>query len=506
MRRILIWIALICGVGGASAFAQTPDVTQANDEQQLKDEVKRLEQLTEELKARLAALEKAQTASAEKSQTAAPQVVNANLTKPTAAANTAPPAAGLNNSTNSAPLEEIAVVATPASKPAPQAERDEEKKEDKSLDLYGFAMLDMGYNFGQINPDWFDVVRPTQLPSSPNEFGKNGSLFTGVRQSRVGAKANLPTPLGTLKTIWEWELFGVGVDAGQTTFRLRHAWGEIGQFGAGQTWSPFMDPDVFPNSIEYWGPNGMAFYRNVQVRWMPLNKGNHQIYFALERPGASGDQGVLAGRIELASIQGRFPAPDLSARFRWGGERWHVQVAGIGRYIRWDDLATGTPFNFSDSTWGWGVNLSSNLPVAKKDILKLSVTYGDGIENYMNDAPVDIAPRAVPTNLIRPVTGIPLPIFGLVAFYDRFWSERWSSSLGYSMLRIDNSVLQLPSDFHKGQYALANLLFYPIKNVMVGGEFQWGQRENFTDGFIYNDYRVQFSARYNWDYKFGGSK
>ena len=31
-----------------------------------------------------------------------------------------------------------------------------------------------------------------------------------------------------------------------------------------------MDIDVFPNSIEYWGPNGMVFFRNVQVRWMPI--------------------------------------------------------------------------------------------------------------------------------------------------------------------------------------------------------------------------------------------
>ena len=35
-----------------------------------------------------------------------------------------------------------------------------------------------------------------------------------------------------------------------------------------------MDPDVFPNSIEYWGPTGMVFFRNVQVRWMPIS-GEH---------------------------------------------------------------------------------------------------------------------------------------------------------------------------------------------------------------------------------------
>ena len=33
-----------------------------------------------------------------------------------------------------------------------------------------------------------------------------------------------------------------------------------------------MDIDVFPNSVEYWGPNGMVFFRNVQVRYMPIRR------------------------------------------------------------------------------------------------------------------------------------------------------------------------------------------------------------------------------------------
>ena len=127
-------------------------------------------------------------------------------------------------------------------------------------------------------------------------------------------RASTPTAVGELKTTFEFELFGTGVDEGQTTFRLRHAYGELGAFGAGQTWSPFMDIDVFPNSLEYWGPTGMVFFRNVQVRWMPI-KGDRSLTIALERPGASGDQGVYADRIELQNIKGRFPLPDLSGEY-----------------------------------------------------------------------------------------------------------------------------------------------------------------------------------------------
>src|SRR5690242_16739930 len=74
------------------------------------------------------------------------------------------------------------------------------------LDLYGFAQLDAGYDFRQVDPNWFDVVRPTKLPSFNSEFGANGNTYFSVRQSRFGAKSEVPTNLGTLKTIFEFEL------------------------------------------------------------------------------------------------------------------------------------------------------------------------------------------------------------------------------------------------------------------------------------------------------------
>ena len=144
--------------------------------------------------------------------------------------------------------------------------------------------------------------------SSPAS-GRAASAFKGF----------MPTSLGELKTIFEFELFGTGVDAGQTTFRLRHAWGELGQIGAGQTWSPFMDPDVFPNSIEYWGPNGMVFFRNVQFRWTPWQKGDSNFMIALERPGASADQGDLRRPHRARGRQGPLPAAGPLGALPQGG-------------------------------------------------------------------------------------------------------------------------------------------------------------------------------------------
>jgi DcaP outer membrane protein len=394
-----------------------------------------------------------------------------------------------------------AEVAEDPQETAATAAQNEEPK--TTISLYGFAMLDMGYQRKQNDPDWFDVVRPSKLPSFEGEFGGDGHTFAGVRQSRLGVKTATPTKLGELRTTFEFELFGTGVDAGQTTFRLRHAYGELGAFGAGQTWSPFMDIDVFPNSVEYWGPNGMVFFRNVQLRWMPL-KGDSFITIALERPGASGDQGDFADRVELQNIKGHFRYPDLSAEFRSGGHEWgYVEIAGIVRHIEWDDVLVDQ-FDLSGDDFGWGVNLSSNLKLGRH-VVRLQGVYGEGIENYMNDAPADVAPRTNFGDPARPIVGELLPVLGIVAFIDFNWSDSVTSSIGYSSVDIDNSTGQADDAFAMGEYALANVLFYPVKNVMCGPEIQWGRRENFRDGFSSDDLRVQFSVKYNFSHEWGGN-
>jgi hypothetical protein len=392
--------------------------------------------------------------------------------------------------------------ASPSPSPAPTTQDAAAKPESKArLEISGFAMLDMGYQFKQNDPDWYDVVRPVKLPAFENEFGEDGHFYAGVRQSRLGVRGFVPTDLGELKTIFEFELFGTGVDAGQTTFRLRHAWGELGHFGAGQTWSPFMDIDVFPNSVEYWGPNGMVFFRNVQLRWMPL-MGDTSVAIALERPGASADQGDYAGRIELQNVRGRFPLPDLSAHVRKTGSWGHLQLAGILRRIQWDDLLEDQ-FQLSGSATGWGLHASTNVKFGK-DTLRASLMYGAGVQNYMNDAPVDVGIENNFSDPVTPIVGKALPLLGLSVFYDRTWNDEWTSTLGYSLLDIDNTDGQSNDAFKKGQYALANILYYPAPNLLFGPELQWGKRDNFADGFSSDDFRIQLSVKYNFKAQLGG--
>jgi hypothetical protein len=371
-----------------------------------------------------------------------------------------------------------------------------------SLEIYGFAMLDMGINFNTINPNWTDTMRVSRLPAFDKQFGEDGSTFAGVRQSRLGVRSSTPTAMGDLKTTFEFELFGTGGDEGQTTFRLRHAYGELGKFGAGQTWSPFMDIDVFPNSLEYWGPTGMVFFRNVQVRWMPI-QGDTRLTLAVERPGASGDAGVLADRIELQNVKGRNPIPDITGEYRFACSRGYVEVAGIVGKMNWDDVLADQ-FDLSGSATRWGLNFSSNVKLGPRTTLRAQLVHGEGIQNYMNDAPVDVGIVANPGNARTPIEGKAIPITGTVLFVDHNWNAKFSTAVGYSRTDIDNVEGQAANSYRTGQYALGNLLYTPVPGVMVGGELQWGKREMFKDPFVGDGVKIQFSFKYNFSAKIGG--
>jgi len=378
---------------------------------------------------------------------------------------------------------------------------------DKPIGLvYGFVQTDAGYNTGRINPDWFDVIRPSMLPSFENQYGEDGEAFFSVRQTRFGIKAAAPAGKHDVRGIFEWEMFGVGADAGQTTIRLRHAYLQWGRFGAGQYWSPFMDINVFPNSLEYWGPSGMAFFRNVQVRYMPIMSEHNHLTIALERPGASGDNGHWDDVIEQRGITPHFPLPDLSAEFQHSGDWGYVEIAGILRRIEWDDLTPDDAFDLSGSATGWGINLSTNVKLGPNgSTVRASVLYGEGVENYMNDATSDIGVASPPTDPGRPLTGELIPVWGVVAFYDVNWNEEWTTAVGFSIISLDNDVYDAtPDTFNEGRYALANLQYHPTSSLMLGGELQYGYRQNYSDGWDYDEFRIQFSFRYRYSFGLGG--
>jgi hypothetical protein len=377
----------------------------------------------------------------------------------------------------------------------------QDNPQKKLFEIYGLVMTDIGYNFNQINPDWYDVVRPIKLPAYKNEYGTDGNVYFSVRQSTFGMKGYVPTKLGEIYTIFEFDVFGTGKNAGQIAFHLRKAYAELGRLGVGQHWSNFVDFSIFPNCLEYWGPNGMALCPNIFIRFIPI-KGRTHLYISLEKPGATADQGVYQDHIELQNVKMHLPFPDLTAEYHRVFKFGYIELAGLLKYIGWKNLSDTAKYDLKDYAIGWGFNLTSNVNFTKKTVGKFGVVFGDGIENYMNDAPTDIGIQNNFSDTLHPIKGVALPCLGISAFIDHNWSQKFSSSIGYSLVKITNSDGQKPDAFKLGHYALANLLYYPVAGVMAGVELQFSTRENYLDGWKTQMWKLQFSFRYNFGHIF----
>jgi hypothetical protein len=235
----------------------------------------------------------------------------------------------------------------------------------------------------------------------------------------------------------------------------------------------------------------MVFVRNPQLRITPINRDGMKVAFSLEAPGTAIDTGKVSEVDPAlgASVTARTRYPDVIASVRLDRDWGHVQAAGILRQLAFD-----TPANPgaepSGSKTGYGLNLSGAFNTVGKDRVIGALVFGRGIASYMNDGGVDLAPDAsLRAEAVESV--------GWFVYYDHYWNDKWSSSVGASQHSQSNTGGQLPDAFQLGSYASANLLFYPAKNVMTGAELLWGKREN-NNGASGDDHRIQFSARFTF--------
>src|SRR6202162_135532 len=142
-----------------------------------------------------------------------------------------------------------------------------------SVTLGGYVKLDAVFS----NPsagvhtkgDLF--LDPTAIAVGPTA-GNNerNQVKFGARESRLFVKTNTPTAFGDLNTHVEFDFYGADGNESVSNshgFRLRHAYGTLGNLLAGQTWTNFMNPASLPDTLDFGGPVGQIFDRQAQVRW-----------------------------------------------------------------------------------------------------------------------------------------------------------------------------------------------------------------------------------------------
>jgi hypothetical protein len=391
--------------------------------------------------------------------------------------------------TQGARLEEAAVAAQSRRRHA----KPEPEEPGLDFQLYGHMQLDAIYDFKRVDPTWESTLRPSTIPIEEGEFGDDGVTVVSVKQTQQGFRASLPTAWGDAKFWFEYDFFGTGSDAGDTKFNLRHAWVEVGALGFGQTNSNFMDISIFPNVVDWWGPSGMAFNRNPQLRYT-WRQQDGEFALALEKPNGSFNTGIFGDESPEfdAAARSKTPLPDLTAHWRKEFGESHFQVAGVLRKLEFETLGNDNN-SPRDNELGWGVNLTGVINTVGRDQLKLGLVYGEGIASFFNDGGVNLAPENNEAKAVE--------VMGITAYYDHYWNEQWSTSIGWSTNNADSTNQQADFEFDTSQYASVNVLWTPYPALLIGSEFLWGNLENVA-GEDEDDYRIQFTFKHKFGFDF----
>jgi len=326
-----------------------------------------------------------------------------------------------------------------------------------------------------------DSFIPSTIPipqvTSTNNF--NGS----IRESRFSADFRIPVSnIGTARTFIQFDFFGAN---GATTPRLRHFYAQLNNILVGQTNTVFMDPDAWPDIIEFQGPTSGLLARIPQVRYsFPLGKGFSGA-ISVEQPNS--DIGFSVNGSPAVPIT---PAPDGALRVRYEGERGHIYLSTALR-----ELAVRLPSGQQESTFGWGLNFSSTWRVIGRDTLNYQVAYGNGIARYTGDAAflgLDAQPRSETDLTLKA-----LPVFAPWVSYQHHWTRSVRSSATFGFLQVPSTEFSPGNTYHKSTYSSANVIWNPYGSLSFGTEFMYGWVQE-KDGAKSNAPRIQFSGRYTF--------
>ncbi len=262
---------------------------------------------------------------------------------------------------------------------------------DTMMKIYGFAELNGTYDMGTRNSDIDDFDWATFLPTQPfDKTSKNPSgspanqMYLTLRTSRIGIMTTTPSSLGPITAVVEADFnspspsnFSSPATTNGNTFRLRKAYGQIGGFLFGQTWSTFFDGDSVPDGVDF-NPVASANATRqgmLAYTWHPAKESSFTL--AVEAPFDRQYQG-LAGHVVIqdageAYVKDSYATtPDLVANYTYSDKWGHVSARGV--MMEYKDL--------QHSANGYGAALSGHFNIGS-DSLVWSIQSGDGIGRYM---------------------------------------------------------------------------------------------------------------------------
>ena len=342
---------------------------------------------------------------------------------------------------------------------------------DTWLRLSGYAKLDAMHDSDDAGSS--DMLITSAIPAGAQDGHRVFNMH--ARQTRMTLEARRPTDRGWLRFVLQNDFFGSG---GSYGYRLRHAYGQLGNTYAGYGFSAFMDLDSGPDTLDFAGAGAMPSARLASVRqYFPLRGGNQLFVAAEHNPPELTGPGAFDERTTLPNVL-------LGARHE--GDDGHLQATLLLRHLGYDG-DTG-----SDEAAAAGLTVSGSWD-AGSGYLVYGAVGGGGIAGYVGDLGGLGLDAVIDADGSLEV----LDEWGAWVGYTYPWSWRWRSTLAYGRLYLERSDLLDPGAFHRSDYAAANLVYSPAPSWSWGLELLYGKLglQDGTDGDVF---RLQTSLKYDF--------
>jgi hypothetical protein len=334
-----------------------------------------------------------------------------------------------------------------------------------------------------------DAFLPSSIPVQGQPFYNTGwRTNLSARQSLFRMDFRRESDYGTVKVVYKNNFFGSG--SGDMPYNLQFFYGELDNerftLLAGYNISAFTDIAVFPNTLDFEGPNSFTFKYGPQLRFSPYlyksSAGALTLPMSIEKPNA-----------DIAVANGYAPysrRADFTLGLRWEAPNWHVQWANLLRDLGVQNGTTGTAKHAS----GYATQLTGSSKLFERDSVQAWGSYGKGYANFLQDISglgLDAA-----FNTSGDLKAIKARGYG--AGYTHGWTDTLSSSLAYGYLRISPSSNMLIENTlpRRTEFASVNLAWQFTQRTMLGIEYLWGQNMDLTNARGEGQ-RVQTSLRYD---------
>jgi hypothetical protein len=297
---------------------------------------------------------------------------------------------------------------------------------------------------------------------SASNYGGGSQFNATTKGSSLSAEMRAPNLPGSPSFVYNNDFFGSGSGM---AYRLKQMYGTIYNVTAGFTFSVWEDPDIWPDTVDFEGPNSTIFARQPTVRYMAKLGDQWQLNLGIQQAGAEIDT-------TNTDASGVNHLPDVGFNVRWeDAARGHIQVAMMFR-----DLGANSPTLGNQTTLGWGINAAAGLNVFEKDSVQLQVTYGDGVFKWANDnfSSSGFAGGDAAFNSHGDLKALNYTayLFG----YTHKWSDEWRSTVTYGHVHLSSEASQSAAAYHETTYASGNLVWQMRKRLSLGFELLYGEK------------------------------